>query len=239
MLAIENASKRVLRKARPDDVGTNDVELTPEQHITDLQQETAASAAPVHETNSDTREESGERLIKGYLVSSVNEWGAEQTRILLMTDEALHRVKYDFTTDQVVKWTTDKYQDILRIEYGSFTASSSSITSFLWRREIDDQQGFRVYTHGPSNTTMQEKGREHLEANTPQERFREYRALLAEAEPWKEEVFMLEFVAALQAVKILYKARFEIKLTKMVKSIPGGIFTLLHNANRRRQHGTR
>jgi len=30
-------------------------------------------------------------------------------------------------------------------------------------------------------------------------------ALLAEAEPWKEEVFMLEIIAALQAIKILYK----------------------------------
>ena len=30
------------------------------------------------------------------------------------------------------------------------------------------------------------------------EAFREYRALLAESEPWKEEVFMLELVAALQ-----------------------------------------
>ena len=118
-----------------------------------------------------------------------------------------------------------------------------------------------------------------------EEAFREYRALLAESEPWKEEVFMLEIVAALQvsphsthepqptfvrrmharthartharlhahtlthepshahtlagqAIKILYKASFEIKLTKMIKNIPGGVFTLLHNANRRRQHGS-
>jgi len=41
-----------------------------------------------------------------------------------------------------------------------------------------------------------------------------------------------------QAIKILYKASFEIKLTKMIKNIPGGVFTLLHNANRRRQHGS-
>ena len=34
------------------------------------------------------------------------------------------------------------------------------------------------------------------------------------------------------------QAPFDIRLTKMVKNIPGGIFTLLHNANRRRQHGS-
>lgn len=35
-------------------------------------------------------------------------------------------------------------------------------------------------------------------AGGSEETFREYRALLVESEPWKEEVFMLEIVAALQ-----------------------------------------
>ena len=48
---------------------------------------------------------------------------------------------------------------------------------------------------------------------------------------------MHEFVAAMQAIKILYQTKFEIKLTKMIKEIPGGVLALLHNANRRRQHG--
>ena len=43
----------------------------------------------------------GERLLKGYMVSSVNEWGADQTRILLITDQALHRVKYNFIKEEV------------------------------------------------------------------------------------------------------------------------------------------
>jgi hypothetical protein len=49
---------------------------------------------------------------------------------------------------------------------------------------------------------------------------------------------MLEIIAALQAIKILNKAKFQIKLTKMIKDIPGGLLTILHNANRRRQHGS-
>ena len=35
-------------------------------------------------------------------VSSVNEWGADQTRILLLTDEAIHRVKYDPHNEKVI-----------------------------------------------------------------------------------------------------------------------------------------
>lgn len=35
------------------------------------------------------------------MVSSVNEWGADQTRILLLTDQALHRVKYNFAKEEV------------------------------------------------------------------------------------------------------------------------------------------
>ena len=100
------------------------------------------------------------------------------------------------------------------------------------RRAIDDQQGFRVYTAAPQVAAAGGSDEARREA------YREFRALLAEAEPWKEEVFMLEIVAALQAMKILRKANFEIKLTKMLKSIPGGVLAYLHNANRRRQHGT-
>ncbi|KAJ1493448.1 hypothetical protein T484DRAFT_1929332 [Baffinella frigidus] len=198
-----------------------------------------------------------ERLLKGYMVSSVNEWGADQTRILLLTDEALHRVKYDPHKEHVVSARSAKLEDILRMEYGSFSPAASSITTFLFRREIEDQQGFRVFTkvrdayavtgdetagelerraahaHGMHPGLAKEQVAEHR----PEEHFREYRALLAEHEPWKEEVFMLELVAALQAVKILSKSTFEIRLAKMVKAIPGGIVTLLHNANRRRQHG--
>ena len=40
-------------------------------------------------------------------------------------------------------------------------------------------------------------------------------ALLAEAEPWKEEVFMLEIIAALQAIKILYKVCVTLVYTHM------------------------
>ena len=40
-----------------------------------------------------------------------------------------------------------------------------------------------------------------------------------------------------QAVKTLTGAQYEMRLARMVKKLPGGIFTLLHNANRRRQHG--
>jgi hypothetical protein len=141
-------------------------------------------------------------------------------------------VKYDFSSDRVVKWHSDPYDKVLRVEYGNFKAADS-FSTFLCRREIDDQQGFRIYTE--ASQVVAENGPAAPGGELP---FREYRALLAEAEPWKEEVFMLEIVAALQAIKILRKAAFEIKLTKMLKNIPGGIFTMLHNANRRRQHGT-
>jgi len=56
-----------------------------------------------------------------------------------LTDEGIHRVKYNFNTDAVVKWQTDAYDTIARVEYGNFKASSS-LTSFMWRSEINDQQ---------------------------------------------------------------------------------------------------
>jgi len=115
----------------------------------------------VVEAHAPASTDKGERLLKGYMVSSVNEWGAEQTRILLvrrvcvcvcvracvraagacacrrrgidgifrrsssanasarqthadsaythalqLTDEGIHRVKYNFGTDDVLKHHT-------------------------------------------------------------------------------------------------------------------------------------
>lgn len=51
------------------------------------------------------------------------------------------------------------------------------------------------------------------------------------------DVAIAQVIAAIQAVKQLKGLSFEVRLTKMVKNIPGGIFTMMHNANRRRQHG--
>ncbi|EKX50255.1 hypothetical protein GUITHDRAFT_104069 [Guillardia theta CCMP2712] len=165
-----------------------------------------------------------ERLLKGYMVSSVNEWGADQTRILLLTNQAIHRVKFDFHRDKVVKWHTDRFDEILRVEYGNFQAASSSLTTMFLRHEIEDQQGFRIFTvkrdGKPSinDIVAEERAGKAQDSLTPMEYFREYRALLAESEPWKEEVFMLEFIAALQAVKVLRKAKFEVRLAKVGQS---------------------
>ena len=43
-------------------------------------------------------------------VSSVNEWGADQTRILLLTDEAIHRVKYDPHNEKATLRHTPSYR---------------------------------------------------------------------------------------------------------------------------------
>ena len=57
------------------------------------------------------------------MVSSVNEWGADQTRILLLTNEAVHRVKYNFHSNAVVSWHSTPLTAIQRVEYGSFRAA--------------------------------------------------------------------------------------------------------------------
>lgn len=86
------------------------------QHYHHLMGETHADGSMM----SPSSQGPAEKLMKGYMVSSVNEWGADQTRILLVTDESLHRVKYNFQKEQVVSWHTTDLKSILRIEYGNF-----------------------------------------------------------------------------------------------------------------------
>mmetsp|Transcript_12311 Transcript_12311/g.19393 ORF Transcript_12311/g.19393 Transcript_12311/m.19393 type:complete len:213 (-) Transcript_12311:453-1091(-) len=129
--AIERAAERCLRRG-----GSADFEIP---RAEDLQATAPQSPSQL------AVEPQGERLLKGYMVSSVNEWGADQTRILLVSDEALHRVKYNFNSDAVVSWNTTKLCDIVRVEYGNFKAAASSFTTYFWKREIEDQQGYPVY----------------------------------------------------------------------------------------------
>lgn len=41
-----------------------------------------------------------EQFLKGWSVTSVNEWGVDQERIFLLTDRRCYRVKFDYDTKQ-------------------------------------------------------------------------------------------------------------------------------------------
>mmetsp|Transcript_61896 Transcript_61896/g.134468 ORF Transcript_61896/g.134468 Transcript_61896/m.134468 type:complete len:94 (-) Transcript_61896:30-311(-) len=72
-------------------------------------------------------------------------------------------------------------------------------------------------------------------APAPVEFFREYRALNAEEEPWREEVFVQELAAAFMAASKLARhgsgeSLFKVNPSDLTKEVPGGMFSMLYNS---------
>eukprot|EP00960_Hanusia_phi_P003949 116105-Hanusia_phi.AAC.4 len=88
----------------------------------------------------------GEQHLKGWVVTSVNEWGGDQERIFLLTDKRCYRIKFDFDAKQVsaskaielVRRCCDMWErlDVLMSERGPpsrvwILQSSKSVTHYL------------------------------------------------------------------------------------------------------------
>ena len=178
----------------------------------------------------------GEQFLKGWVVTSVNEWGGDQERLLLLTDRRMYRIKFDFESKTAQSTKAVELADVLRIEYGSFKASGRSLTTWVWKKEIEQQQGFRVFTKElDGNRSVNSIAREQAapvlgEAPPEEEFFREYRAFGAEEEPWREEVFAQELAAAFMASSILSGANFDVRPAEMEKEVPGGMFSMFYNS---------
>mmetsp|Transcript_44910 Transcript_44910/g.109498 ORF Transcript_44910/g.109498 Transcript_44910/m.109498 type:complete len:245 (+) Transcript_44910:168-902(+) len=178
----------------------------------------------------------GEQCLKGWAVTSVNEWGVDQERILLLSDKAVYRVKFDFDGKTVSSTKAVPLGDILRVEYGSFKAAKTSLTTWVWKKEIEQSQGFRIYTkERDGNKSINEMARAQLapvlgEAPPEVEFWREYRAFNAEDEPWREEVFAQELAAAFMAASILSGVSFDVRPANMDKEVPGGVFSMFYNS---------
>jgi hypothetical protein len=113
------------------------------------------------QTKKDSALASSENVIKSWFVNAVNEWGADQGRILVLTDQAMYRVK--MASDSTVEhYTCVELRQIVRVEYGKYRATQKSLTTFLWKKELEQQHAFRVFTafrdgSRSVNDVMQEK----------------------------------------------------------------------------------
>lgn len=53
--------------------------------------------------------------------------------------------------------------DILRVEYGSFRAAKTSLTTWVWKKEIEQSQGLRLHTkERDGNKSINEMARAQL-----------------------------------------------------------------------------
>jgi hypothetical protein len=195
------------------------------------------AAAEAHikteQTQKDAALASTEHIIKSWFVNAVNEWGADQGRILVLSDQAMYRVK--MAADGTVEhYTCVELRQIVRVEYGKYKAAQKSLTTFLWKKELEQQHAFRVFTSFRDgsrsvNDVMQEK----FGSGAPSEFFRDYRCYNVDEEPWREEPFTEELAAAfIVAMKLacLPNGKIIAVTSGLEKAVPGGFGTVLYNS---------
>jgi len=183
--------------------------------------------------------EETEEYLKGWVVTSINEWGHDQERVLILTTQAVYRCKFDFNSNRCEHANRTALSSIIRIEHGHF-AAKGGLTGFIWKKAIEQQQGIRMYTHErDGGRSINDVKREDVDPKmfgktAPVEFSRTYRAFNAENEPWKEEVFVREVAAALTAASHLNQQSaggkpLDIKHTALTKEVPGGVFSMMYN----------
>ena len=58
----------------------------------------------------------------------------------LLTDRRMYRIKFDFDTKSANATKAVELTEVVRIEYGSFKAAKTSLTTWVWKKEIEQQQ---------------------------------------------------------------------------------------------------
>eukprot|EP00002_Diphylleia_rotans_P023418 TRINITY_DN4607_c0_g3_i2.p1 TRINITY_DN4607_c0_g3~~TRINITY_DN4607_c0_g3_i2.p1 ORF type:complete len:287 (+),score=70.26 TRINITY_DN4607_c0_g3_i2:79-939(+) len=180
-----------------------------------------------------------EKLIKGYIVTSINEWGIEQERVLLISDKCLYRLKYVYETQSVERCARMPFGEIFRIEYGTFYPAKYSLAGHLIKEKLAMQSGLRVVAKvKDGNSSINDVVREAIDGS-PLEFYRTYRPYVPD--PLQEKVVVEEIASLLMILSklenpsdsarfTLSQSLFRVLHDNIELEIPGGLIALSLNA---------
>lgn len=174
-----------------------------------------------------------ESFIKAYAVLSVNEWGIEQERIIVLTDQNIYRLKFDYEDQSVSLCNKTSLSSITRIEYGRCKPSDFSIAAQLARTELEQQCSFKIYsTSKDGGSSINDWYREAV-GGAPKEYPRTYRPFTIDAEEARtvveEVVAVFTILIELRKQKPGQQGDVEIKNIEMITELPGSMIALTAN----------
>jgi hypothetical protein len=137
LYAILDRGKDVLYKGTPEE----------QKHFERLVKE----VIKVDEKNPD------EKFVKAWTVMSHNSAGKEQQRVLVASNQAIYRVRYNFKKSAVENVERCGYENVQLLEYGKFEYSTGilpSIGQLALKAELNKLYGFRLhYKERPAKAT--------------------------------------------------------------------------------------
>ncbi|GAM25134.1 hypothetical protein SAMD00019534_083090 [Acytostelium subglobosum LB1] len=92
----------------------------------------------------------GEKVIKAWIMYSINFKDYESDRIIVITNEAIHRIKYNWTTLSVVHNKTFQLKNVYKVKIGRFANWNRTITSSLRSKVYEKQVGIQIWFQNPS-----------------------------------------------------------------------------------------
>jgi hypothetical protein len=106
---------------------------------------------------SETIKEADEKFVKAWIVMSHNSAGKEQQRIMLASNMAIYRVRYNFKKGSIDFKERCGYENVQLLEYGKFEYSTGlipSIGQLALKSELNKLYGFRLhYKERPAKAT--------------------------------------------------------------------------------------
>jgi hypothetical protein len=98
-----------------------------------------------------------EKFVKAWTVMSHNSAGKEQQRVMLASNQAIYRVRYNFKKSAVENVERCGYENVQLLEYGKFEYSTGlfpSIGQLALKSELNKLYGFRLhYKERPAKAT--------------------------------------------------------------------------------------
>jgi len=168
-----------------------------------------------------------------WIVKSINEWDQEQERVLLLTNEAYYRVKYNFKDAGILRSRKQPLSDIIRIYHGYFYCPSNySLTALIKKDEISQQYGLRIFT---KKIDGRKNPKYYLRSSNGIEFYRTYRAIPSKNATINEKDTIEEIAAAFASADDLLRtitgtSKFYVSFTSLRRENPGGLFSLSYNS---------
>ncbi|KYQ93977.1 regulator of chromosome condensation domain-containing protein [Tieghemostelium lacteum] len=93
----------------------------------------------------------GERVLKGWVMYSINHKDYEAERMLIITTENIYRIKYDWKKLQILNYKVFPLTTIYKVKIGKFSDWKSMVSSSLRKSSYEKEYGVQIWFQNPSN----------------------------------------------------------------------------------------
>jgi len=122
----------------------------------------------------------GERLVCGWTLVSINQRDQEQERVVLLTDKAYYRVKYDFRTSKIEHLSRVPFKNITYLQKGLFKAPGEITSSSKEEASVPHQKhfGLKIYAEfAPDDEATDTLSPKEFEKHAQAESARRYKGM--------------------------------------------------------------